>query len=422
MRKTTHNRKQETGNRKQENFLAPRFTLRASPARSADASRGFTLFYALLVTSLLLALGLAVFNITLKELLLSSDARESQNAFYAADAALECALYWDRSTTPAFGFYGDSLASGLQGYWTFNEDSGDTVYDYSRLSTNHGTLSYDDDDGAFLYDGPERVSGKSGDALDFEGNLTAGDYVSLEESTSASGDFTISAWVSLDGVIQNQFLFSGLSDAGTSPGTRFGFQNSSGVLRHIIQINGGTSNAYALDTGLFGAFHHFVWRRIGTNVELIIDDVLVTTFTNKGGAMIIQEMGRNINTVGGYYNGLIDDVRVYNRALSNEEITALVSGVPNPTFVSPLPQESGVMCAGMDISSPVLGWDSESGWDVLAESEAATTTFDLLFNNGRCALVEVAKDTSTTTIVSRGYNTCEENDARRVERALQATY
>lgn len=59
------------------------------------SQRGFTLLFSVLVSSLLLAIGLAVFNIGQKELILSSTARESQFAFYAADTGIECALYWD---------------------------------------------------------------------------------------------------------------------------------------------------------------------------------------------------------------------------------------------------------------------------------------------------------------------------------------
>ena len=67
-------------------------------------------------------------------------------------------------------------------------------------------------------------------------------------------------------------------------------------------------------------------------------------------------------------------------------------------------------------------WDPDNGWSTEESTESATTTFDVEFNNGRCAFVQVAKDTSTTTIISRGYNTCDENDSRRVERALEAHY
>src|SRR3989344_4229619 len=57
--------------------------------------RGFTLLFAMIISSIVLSIGLGIFNIALKELVLSSAARESQFAFFAADTGTECALYWD---------------------------------------------------------------------------------------------------------------------------------------------------------------------------------------------------------------------------------------------------------------------------------------------------------------------------------------
>ncbi len=56
---------------------------------------GFTLLLATLIASLLLILGASMFGITRKEVILSSLGRDSQFAFYAADAGSECALMWD---------------------------------------------------------------------------------------------------------------------------------------------------------------------------------------------------------------------------------------------------------------------------------------------------------------------------------------
>lgn len=70
-------------------------------------TRGFTLLLAALVASIVLSLGSAIFSIAQKQVTLSSLGRDSQFAFYAADAAAECALYWDirhngfGTTTPA---------------------------------------------------------------------------------------------------------------------------------------------------------------------------------------------------------------------------------------------------------------------------------------------------------------------------------
>ncbi len=58
--------------------------------------RGFTLLVAMIMTSVILAISLSLLNISYKQVLLSSTARQSQYAFYAADSALECALYWDQ--------------------------------------------------------------------------------------------------------------------------------------------------------------------------------------------------------------------------------------------------------------------------------------------------------------------------------------
>ncbi len=62
---------------------------------SSQNKQGFVLLFSVLVSSLLLAIGLAIFNIGQKELVLSATARDSQFAFYAADTGIECAFYWD---------------------------------------------------------------------------------------------------------------------------------------------------------------------------------------------------------------------------------------------------------------------------------------------------------------------------------------
>lgn len=70
--------------------------------RSLDNERGYTLLIAILVSGVVLSIGLAILNITLKEFQLSSFTRESEVAFYAADAGIECALYWDESSRDRF--------------------------------------------------------------------------------------------------------------------------------------------------------------------------------------------------------------------------------------------------------------------------------------------------------------------------------
>jgi len=56
---------------------------------------GFALLFAVFTASILMLIGVSIFSVSLRELAISQSAKDSQLAFYAADSARECALYWD---------------------------------------------------------------------------------------------------------------------------------------------------------------------------------------------------------------------------------------------------------------------------------------------------------------------------------------
>ncbi len=58
-------------------------------------NKGFTLLFAMLVATLVVAIGATIISIALRQTILSGTSRESQYAFYAANTAMECARYWD---------------------------------------------------------------------------------------------------------------------------------------------------------------------------------------------------------------------------------------------------------------------------------------------------------------------------------------
>lgn len=61
-----------------------------------NPSRGFALLIAVIFMSVMLTFGLALGSLAYKQQIIASSAIQSQYAFYAADAALECALYADQ--------------------------------------------------------------------------------------------------------------------------------------------------------------------------------------------------------------------------------------------------------------------------------------------------------------------------------------
>lgn len=58
-------------------------------------NKGYTLLFAVLIASVALGIGISILNISKKELLISTSARDSSSAFYAADSGIECAIYAD---------------------------------------------------------------------------------------------------------------------------------------------------------------------------------------------------------------------------------------------------------------------------------------------------------------------------------------
>ena len=55
---------------------------------------GFALLMALIVVSVVVSIGLSVLDLTMKQVRLSTNSKDSETAFHAANAGLECARYW----------------------------------------------------------------------------------------------------------------------------------------------------------------------------------------------------------------------------------------------------------------------------------------------------------------------------------------
>lgn len=405
----------------------------------SERQRGFTLFYAVLVASLMLAIGLAIFNITFKEFVLSSGARDSAGAFYAADTGLECALYWDLkhlaiSSSP-FGSYGDSLASGLLGYWRFEDGTGSLRAADSSGAGNNGTLTSMDSNVAW-------VAGKIGGAVTFDG---LDDYIDIADGPGLSfannQQFSVSFWFRSVDLAGMMLSFRSSTDGDPVIDIALGsvgVGTTIGAVKALVRDDSG-GGAYAIVNGPVannGAWHHVaITRGTGGRLELFLDGTSRGSNSSSGadGSITtnLKAIGSerrwvqdNYDTVDArFFTGTVDDVRIYNRVLSQTEITQLSDTEPNLQFVQPVNRSSSIECLGADISDPSTGWDPVSGWDVATTTNAATTTFDITFTeSNRCATVAVIKNSATTTITSRGYNNCDLNDPRRVERAIKATY
>ncbi len=66
--------------------------------------KGFALLLTVVITSILLSVALEISKIAVKEAVFSISGKNSNDAFYAADTAIECTLYNDKAGSTIFTF------------------------------------------------------------------------------------------------------------------------------------------------------------------------------------------------------------------------------------------------------------------------------------------------------------------------------
>lgn len=383
---------------------------------------GFAVLFAVLIASLVFTVATSIFALTFKQFTLSSQVRDSQQAFYAADAAAECALFWDLShpgySISVFGAFGDTLSSGLVGYWRLDDGSGTNVTDSSG-NDNDGTLE----------NNPTWSTGQIGGALQFDGLTNQRVSIPHDSDLFVDDQVTISAWIWRQDISNTHTIFSDFTSA-TTPRTQYTLEFLNDNTSLVFRTNSGPTNTHTSVTGIVSTYPLQQWVHIaatwnGTNVEFYVDGVPEdTAFLNVDPVTTTASsysIGRRAGGAGDF-SGLIDDVRMYDRALTPNEVDALASLVPSGLFSSPVSGGSDVLCNTEDITDAATGWDDGNGWDIVTSGTGATTTFDMQFSGTSCATVEVGKHSGDTFVISRGYNTCDLESNRRVERALRITY
>jgi len=78
-------------------------------ADNKQSQSGFALLVSLIVVTVVVSVGLVLLDVTIKQLRLSSASTDSEIAFHAANAGVECAQYWRRVSNAAIE--GDQFAT-----------------------------------------------------------------------------------------------------------------------------------------------------------------------------------------------------------------------------------------------------------------------------------------------------------------------
>jgi type II secretory pathway pseudopilin PulG len=76
-------------------------TPRKSAQQASLHEQGFALLMTLIVVTVVISIGLSVLDLSIKQIRLSTNARDSEVAFHAANAGMECARYTRRANSNA---------------------------------------------------------------------------------------------------------------------------------------------------------------------------------------------------------------------------------------------------------------------------------------------------------------------------------
>ncbi|PKM92429.1 MAG: hypothetical protein CVU81_00505, partial [Euryarchaeota archaeon HGW-Euryarchaeota-1] len=189
--------------------------------------------------------------------------------------------------------------------------TGDIVYDYSKYGNNgttYGDIKYN------------ATAGKYGGAFKFDG---VNDYVNCGNGASLNGmsQLTLEAWINYLALPANYYALTGKEIQ-----YRFALKSNGKINFVVATANNGwcTSGTYTSDVSLSPGWHHIVGVYDGTIVKLYIDGVYAAQGSQNISGNItttqnIFGIGHQVGN-GNYFNGTIDEVRIYNKALSAAEI------------------------------------------------------------------------------------------------------
>jgi autotransporter-associated beta strand protein len=245
-----------------------------------------------------------------------------------------------------------SVLPQLIAYYNLDEGSGTSAAD---ASGNGKT--------ATLNGGATWASGISGNAVKLNGG---GQYVTLPNNiTTNLADFTIATWVYLNGP---QGWWSRVFDFGVAnfpPGApsvpmRYMFlAPAAGVVTFTISLGstGGQQSIGGSAVVPTNGWHHVAVTLAGTTCTLYVDGAQVGSGTititpSQLGSLNANYIGKSQWSTDPYLNGMVDDFRIYNGALSAAQIATLHSKAPG----SPPPAPANVVATVVSANQINLTW------------------------------------------------------------------
>jgi hypothetical protein len=233
--------------------------------------------------------------------------------------------------------------TGLVAAYSFNEGTGTTVADASG-NGNHGTIS----------NATWSASGKYGAALSFNGSTSRIDIPDSPSLDLTTG-MTMEAWVRPTTLSAWRTVLMKEQPAGLV----YGLYANSDTNRPSAHVNlGSETDTRGTAQLALNTWTHLAATYDGSTLRIFVNGVQASSRT-LGGSILTSASALRIggNSIWGeYFAGLIDEVRIYNRALTAAEIqtdmNTVIGGAP-PTDTTPPTVSMTAPTAGATVSGTV---------------------------------------------------------------------
>ena len=220
-----------------------------------------------------------------------------------------------------------SVSADLVGYWKFDEGGGTTAHD----SSGNGL------DGTFNGD-PQWVVGQMGGALEFDGDDSV--EIPHDPLLSITNEITVAAWTYMAANASGEMAIVSKGGWAANDLPYELTETVGGVTCWQFYDDGGR-DACAPDTPPVEEWHHIAGTYDGQVFKCYFDGSLADEWAYAG------TMPENTTSVtigqrsngGTFYNGILDEVQIYDEALSENEILGVLRGRAKGVAFDPLPED-----------------------------------------------------------------------------------
>lgn len=286
-------------------------------------------------------------------------------------------------TAPASGTL--SATGGLVGHWTFDGKHMISNVQDSSGNALHGTLTN--------FTATTTTIGRIGQALEFDGT---NDYVTVESPNMPTQDLTIAFWAKVSSFSNGPTAIMISNGSGTENEIWFGFHSSSGAPG--ISVDGALAIYGSTGIGL-NNWGHVAFTRAGSSGKIYLNGEEIGTVTD-GDTLNFSTcplyFGLDVDSgcatgPGNYLKGLLDDVRIYNRALSAEEVKRLYTAGASGLKAGTAPTGGTLSATG----GLVGHWTFDGKYMISNVADASGSG-----NNGRLILGATG-NTATTSVIGK---------------------